>query len=60
MINKEYDYLMPISEVADTCRCGAETIRRWIRTGKLPAITMPGGEYRVRASELDKLLQIQV
>jgi excisionase family DNA binding protein len=57
---QEYDYLMTIPEVAETCRCGPETIRRWIRTGKLAAVPMPGGLYRVWASQLEKVLKAPV
>lgn len=60
LLNKEADYLMRISEVAETCDCSDATVRRWIHTQRLPAVPMPGGQYRVWASELDKLLQVPV
>jgi excisionase family DNA binding protein len=31
------------------------TIRRWIRTGDLPAMRLPGGHLRIRLSDLDAL-----
>lgn len=32
------------------------TVRKWIRAQRLQAIRMPGGTYRVPATELDRLL----
>lgn len=33
------------------------TIRRWIEDGKLPAVRMPSGRYRIRAGGADAMLR---
>jgi excisionase family DNA binding protein len=44
-----FEELMTVGEVAETLRYTEGTVRHWIRTGKLPAIQVPGGrEYRIR------------
>ena len=40
---------MTVGEVAEALRYNVATVRHWIRTGKLPAIQVPGGRgYRIR------------
>ncbi len=34
----------------------ASVVRYWIRAGKVRAIATPGGHYRIRQDELDRLL----
>jgi excisionase family DNA binding protein len=53
------------SEVAKRYKVDTETVRRWIRSGRLPAINLaPGGvraRFRVRESDLEnfeKLLAV--
>lgn len=52
--------LLTVPEVAIRLRIGAPTVRRWINTGALEAITLPHKgkrcEYRIRKSVLDRLL----
>lgn len=48
-----------VREVAERLGATDETVRRWLRSGKLRGI-MPGGQrlgYRIPASELERLLQ---
>lgn len=33
-----------------------DTVQRWCREHKLPAITLPGGHYRIRAEDVDAIL----
>lgn len=33
-----------------------ETVRRWCFKGQIPAISLPGGHWRIRADVLDELL----
>lgn len=33
-----------------------DTVQRWCREGKLAAITLPGGHYRIRAEDVDAIL----
>ena len=48
---------MTLAEVADHLRLNVETVRRYVRSGKLRAIRLGGGRagYRVPSEELDKL-----
>ena len=54
--------LLTITEVANRLRVDDTTVRRWIKSGVLEAITLPRKEegkrnsYRVRVSTLDALL----
>jgi len=53
--------LLTVSEVARRLRVDDTTVRRWIKSGALEAITLPHKgkrqAYRVKKSTLDKLLQ---
>lgn len=35
---------------------GKQTIYRWLRDGKLYGLRLPGGEWRIPASEVERLL----
>ena len=48
--------LLSTSDVARMVGVHAETVREWIRQGKLPAVALPGHK-RVRRKDLDRLLQ---
>jgi excisionase family DNA binding protein len=52
--------LLTVREVADRLRASPETVRRWLRHGKLRGFR-PGGTklgYRVTESELQRFLQL--
>lgn len=53
--------LLTVREVAERIRSSPETVRRWLRQGKLRGFR-PGGTklgYRVPESELQRFLQFQ-
>ena len=54
------DRLLTISEVAKLLRVDGTTVRRWISTGTLEAVTLPHAEkrksYRIKQSTLRKML----
>jgi excisionase family DNA binding protein len=53
--------LLTVREVAERIRSSPETVRRWLRQGKLRGFR-PGGTklgYRVPESELQRFLQAQ-
>lgn len=33
-----------------------ETIKRWARSGRLPSVKTPGGQFRFRRSDLDAVM----
>ena len=52
------DRLLTVQEVAERLRVNPETVRRWLRQGRLRGV-MPGGDragYRVAESELRRFL----
>jgi excisionase family DNA binding protein len=55
----ESDRLLTVAEVAERLRTTPETIRRWLRAGKLHGVRMGGTKlgYRVRAGEVDRFLE---
>lgn len=46
--------LLTAREVAEALGMSNETILRWTRAGKLPAIRLPSGAIRYRESDLDQ------
>jgi len=36
-----------------------DTVQRWCREKKVPALTLPGGYYRLRSDDVDALLVTQ-
>jgi excisionase family DNA binding protein len=55
------DELLTVREVARRLRVDDTTVRRWIKSGALEAITLPHRAkrqaYRVKKSTMDRLLQ---
>jgi excisionase family DNA binding protein len=51
------DTLLTTSEVCAIARVTRDTVARWARTGQLPvAFKLPGGQFRFRRSDVDRLL----
>lgn len=48
--------LVTVEEAAKFLRVRCETIRRYIKKGHLKAQTLPGGDYRLREEDIQKLL----
>jgi excisionase family DNA binding protein len=45
-----------VDEVAHQLRVDARTVRKWIRSGELPAIDV-GGSYRIREGALNDFIR---
>lgn len=58
---EDIEELLTVREVARRLRVDDTTVRRWIKSGALEAITLPHRgrrqAYRVKKSTLDKLLK---
>ena len=54
------DRLLTAREVGELLSVSPESVLRWTRRGDLPAIRLPGGALRYRASELDEWLTARV
>ena len=48
--------LITVEEASKILKVRRETIRRYIKDGHLHALTLPGGDYRLRDSDIQKLL----
>jgi len=61
MAEEKQDELLTVREVARRLRVDDTTVRRWIKSGSLEAITLPHRAkrqaYRVKQSTLDVLLK---
>jgi excisionase family DNA binding protein len=57
----ERDELLTVHEVARRLRVDDTTVRRWIKSGALEAVTLPHAHkrraYRVKVSTLHKLME---
>lgn len=53
MMNEE---LVTVEEAAKILKVRRETIRRYIKKGHLKAVTLPGGDYRLRERDIQRLL----
>jgi excisionase family DNA binding protein len=51
------DRLLTVREVAETLRVHPETVRRWLRQGKVKGIMLGGdrGGYRISTSEVARV-----
>ncbi|MFL5628155.1 MAG: helix-turn-helix domain-containing protein [Ktedonobacteraceae bacterium] len=61
MVEEDTEELLTVREVARRLRVDDTTVRRWIKSGALAAITLPHRgkrqAYRVKKSTLDALLK---
>jgi excisionase family DNA binding protein len=61
VMEEDMEELLTVREVARRLRVDDTTVRRWIKSGALEAITLPHKgkrqAYRVKKSTLDELLQ---
>jgi len=46
-----------VKDIADYCLVSRVTARRWIRGGKLPAIKLPSGHYRIKPVDFRDFLE---
>ncbi|MGB6873741.1 MAG: helix-turn-helix domain-containing protein [Dehalococcoidia bacterium] len=47
---------LTVHQVAEILHVRIETVRRYIQQGAIIALILPGGDYRIAESELNKLL----
>jgi len=59
-MSEDQDGLLTVHEVATKVRCDDTTVRRWIKSGALDAVTLPHmgkrQAYRVKQSVLNAIL----
>jgi excisionase family DNA binding protein len=60
---EDMDELLTVREVAKRLRVDDTTVRRWIKSGALEAITLPHRQkrqaYRIKVSTMNKLLKAE-
>jgi len=59
MLTDVAEHLLTVHDVADRLKITPETVRRWLRAGKLRGLR-PGGDkmgYRIAEGELARLLE---
>jgi excisionase family DNA binding protein len=44
-----------VSQIAQEFSVSAHTVARWIREGKIKAIKLPGGTYRIPVEEVERI-----
>jgi excisionase family DNA binding protein len=49
--------LLTVVEVATILHVHKRTVQRWIADGKLEAVKLPGGRYRIRSADAEALLR---
>jgi excisionase family DNA binding protein len=49
--------LLTTGEAGRELRVSDEAIRNWIAQGKLPAITLPSGQFRIRREDVEAILR---
>ena len=48
--------LFTVAEVAELLSVRISTVRTWLANGELSGLKLPGGDWRIRKEELDKML----
>jgi excisionase family DNA binding protein len=46
-----------VKDIAEECMVSKTTVRRWIKKGKLPAIRLPSGHYRISLRDFKRFLE---
>jgi excisionase family DNA binding protein len=46
-----------VKDVANQCMVSRTTVRRWIKSGELPAIRLPSGHYRINLRDFKRFLE---
>jgi excisionase family DNA binding protein len=49
--------LLTVAEVARIWHVSISTVHRWITEGKLKAVRLPSGRYRIRAADAEAALR---
>jgi excisionase family DNA binding protein len=53
---KDMMEFLTVEEIANTLKVSVQTVRNWIKTGKLPALKV-GRQWRVRKEDFEKYLE---
>ena len=50
------EQVLLVAEVAKALRVSKQTVRRWIKSGKIKVVRLPSGRYRLPQSDLQDIL----
>jgi excisionase family DNA binding protein len=50
------DELLTVAQVAQRWRVSIRTVQRYVADGKVKAVRLPGGQYRIRQEDADAAL----
>ncbi|WIM07978.1 helix-turn-helix domain-containing protein [Trueperella bernardiae] len=50
------DELLTTRQVAELAKVSRQTVSRWASEGKIPAVTLPGGQLRFSKVDVDAML----
>jgi excisionase family DNA binding protein len=53
MASQRDEELLTVAEVAARWHLSVRTVHRYIAAGKLKAVQLPGGQYRIRVADAD-------
>jgi len=56
LANRDRDRLLSTGKVAKALSVTPDTVLKWVKSGRLPAIRTAGGHYRVAQQEVDRLV----
>jgi len=48
--------LLTAPQVAEMLSVSAETVRSWVKSGRIPHITLPSGKHRFRRADIEAIL----
>lgn len=51
--------LLTTGEVADALSVGPDTVRRWVKDGKLAAVELPSGVLRFKRADVERILGLE-
>ncbi|QBI97723.1 helix-turn-helix DNA-binding protein [Gordonia phage Dogfish] len=51
------DDLLTTRQIATEWHVSVRTVQRYIASGRLPAVRLPGGQRRIRRADVDELLK---
>ena len=54
---REHKNWLAVGKIAEYCLVTRTTVRRWIKAGKLAAIRLPSGHYRVSIADFRDFLE---
>lgn len=58
MAKSHTDGFLTPAQLAETWGISLRTVQRYLQTGQVKAIRLPGGHYRIRAEDADAALEV--